>query len=105
MDREPTELPDMFQCIAITLLMLRGAWRFWRLSRAAALPYLILIGVFPLAYYITHPLMDYRQPIEPAIVVLAVAGALPFRFLKRASVAAQQQQWIGAERANDPASA
>ena len=99
MGREPTELPDMFQCICITLLMLRGAWRFWRLNRAAALPYLILIGVFPLAYYITHPLMDYRQPIEPAIVVLAVAGALPFKFLKRGGAEKQREDWIGAERA------
>jgi hypothetical protein len=55
--------------------MLRGARRFWRQNRAAALPYLVLIAVFPLTYYITHPLMDYRQPIEPAIIVLATAGA------------------------------
>jgi hypothetical protein len=25
--------------------------------------------------------MDYRQPIEPAIVVLAIAGVLPWRRL------------------------
>lgn len=77
MRREPTELPNMFYCICVTLLMLRGAWRLWRMNRDRALPYLVLIGIFPLAYYITHPLMDYRQPIEPAIVVLAVAGAVP----------------------------
>jgi 4-amino-4-deoxy-L-arabinose transferase-like glycosyltransferase len=76
MHREPTELGNMFYCICVLLLMLRGAWRLWRTNREAALPYLVLIGIFPLAYYITHPLMDYRQPIEPAIVVLAVAGAV-----------------------------
>jgi hypothetical protein len=75
MNREPFELPNLFFCGGITLLMLRGARRFWRQNRAAALPYLVLIAVFPLTYYITHPLMDYRQPIEPAIIVLATAGA------------------------------
>ncbi|MGC9225181.1 MAG: hypothetical protein ACP5E2_14795, partial [Terracidiphilus sp.] len=50
----------------------------WRRNRAAALPYLVLVCVFPLTYYITHPLMDYREPIEPAIIVLATAGSLSF---------------------------
>ena len=63
----------------MTLLMLRGARRLWRENRDAALPYFILIAIFPLAYYITHPAMDYRQPIEPAVVVLAIAGWFPGR--------------------------
>jgi 4-amino-4-deoxy-L-arabinose transferase-like glycosyltransferase len=81
LQREPYDPGNIFYLSVITLLMLRGARRLWSRNRAAALPYLVLIGVFPLAYYITYPLMDYRQPIEPAIVVLAVAGALA---LKRA---------------------
>ena len=60
----------------------RGIRRLWRIDPQALLPYLVLICVFPLTYYITHPLMDYRQPIEPAIIVLAVAGALPLRQIK-----------------------
>ena len=36
--------------------------------------------------------MDYRQPIEPEIIVLAVAGLIPFRKM-------QSDKWIGAERA------
>jgi hypothetical protein len=71
----------MFYASCMTLLMLRGASRLWRLNRTALLPYLALICIFPLTYYITHPLMDYRQPIEPAIVVLAIAGALPLKRL------------------------
>ncbi len=77
MQREPFELPNIFFCGGMTLLMLRGARRLWRENPDAALPYLILIAVFPLAYYITHPAMDYRQPIEPAILVLAIAGWIP----------------------------
>jgi hypothetical protein len=66
----------------MTLLMLRGARRLWRENRNAALPYLVLIAIFPLAYYITHSWMDSRQPIEPAIVVLAVAGWIPGKSLQ-----------------------
>jgi hypothetical protein len=42
--------------------------------------------------------MDYRQPIEPAILVLAVSGALPFRRLHPSRAI----HWIGAERALEP---
>jgi hypothetical protein len=54
--------------------LLIGARDWWRRDRDAALPYLLAIAIFPIAYYISHPLMDYRQPIEPEIVVLVVVG-------------------------------
>jgi 4-amino-4-deoxy-L-arabinose transferase-like glycosyltransferase len=75
--REPFQLPNIFFCGAVTLMMLRGARRLWREDRDAALPYLVLVLFFPLTYYVTHPWMDFRQPIEPAIVVLAIAAWLP----------------------------
>jgi hypothetical protein len=62
--------------------MLCGIRRFWRQNRAALWPYLVLIGIFPLTYYLTKPIMDYRQAIEPAVVVLAVSGVLPWRRIK-----------------------
>jgi len=80
---EPTELPNMFYVCSVTLLMLRGLRRLLRANPSAAVPYLILVGVFPLTYYLSLVLMDYRQPIEPAIVVLAVAGAVPFQRMPR----------------------
>jgi hypothetical protein len=93
--REPFELPNLFFCGSLTLLMLRGVRRFWRLNRAAVLPYLVLIAVFPLTYYLSHPLIDYRQPIEPAILVLVIAGAQPWKRLQPSGL----NRWIGAERA------
>lgn len=89
---EPTELPLMFMLLCVTAFMLRGVLRFWRENRVAGLPYFILIAVFPLSYYVTLALMDYRQPIEPEVIVLAVAGLIPFRKM-------QSDKWIGAERA------
>jgi len=71
---EPFQLPNVFFCSSLTLLLLIGARDWWRRDRDAALPYLLSIALFPIAYYISHPLMDYRQPIEPEIVILVVAG-------------------------------
>ena len=96
-EREPFELPNMFFCGVITLLMLRGARRFWILNRTASLPYLLLIAAFPLTYYISHPLMDYRQPIEPAIMVLAIVGAVPWRAMELVRAKLPASPWIGAE--------
>ncbi len=76
---EPFQLPNVFFCSSLTLLMLFGMRSWWRMDSDAALPYLILIVVFPLTYYISHPLMDYRQPIEPVIVPLIVVGVQSLR--------------------------
>jgi 4-amino-4-deoxy-L-arabinose transferase-like glycosyltransferase len=92
---QPEAIGNMFYVTCMTLLMLRGICRFWRFNRVALLPYLVLIGLFPITYYITHPMMDYRQAIEPAIVVLAIAGAFPWRRIKPG----QANLWIGAESA------
>jgi len=72
---EPLDVPNVFFCSGITVLMVLGAQRCWRRNRKAALPYLLLLLIFPLPYYATHTSMDYRQPIEPEIIVL-VAIAL-----------------------------
>jgi 4-amino-4-deoxy-L-arabinose transferase-like glycosyltransferase len=76
---QPYEPGNIFYVCTITFLMLRGIRRLWHANRSALLPYLVLICIFPITYYITHPLMDYRQPIEPAIIVLAVAGTVPWK--------------------------
>ena len=92
---QPYEPANVFYVCSITFLMLRGVRRLWRRDRSACLPYLALIGIFPITYYITHPLMDYRQPIEPAIVVLAVSGALSFK-------RARGREWAGAQKVLAP---
>ena len=76
---DPTGPPLMFYVIGMTVLMLLGIRRLWHWNREDLMPYLVLVGIFPITYYLSLVLMDYRQPIEPAIVVLAVAGAMKFR--------------------------
>ncbi len=73
---QPYTPENVFYVSTVTLFMLLGIRSLWRTNRTTAMPYLLLIGSFPITYYLTHPMMDYRQPLEPAVIVLAVAGAL-----------------------------
>jgi 4-amino-4-deoxy-L-arabinose transferase-like glycosyltransferase len=91
---QPYELGNIFQVILVTVLMLVGIRRRWRTDRMSVLPYLVLVCIFPLTYYVTHSLMDYRQPIEPAILVLAVAGAIPIRHLRASRVSLKANPWL-----------
>ena len=101
---QPYEPFNVVYVGGMTLLMLRGIRRLWRQNRPAVLPYLAFVGIFPLTYYITHPLMDYSQPIAPAIVVMAVAGALPLRrWTKSPSPESQGDGPISAKLAQEPA--
>jgi hypothetical protein len=72
--KEPLDVPNFFFCTAVTVFMLRGGRRLWRHSRPMALPSVVLIAVFPVTYYLSHSSMDYRQPIEPVIVILTTVG-------------------------------
>lgn len=74
--KEPLDVPNLFFCSAVSFWMLRGLRRLWHYRRSAAVPLAVLLIVFPLTYYVTHASMDYRQPIEPVVVVLATIGVL-----------------------------
>jgi hypothetical protein len=76
---EPLDVPNVFFCTCITLFMLQGILRWWREDRTHASPFLILLLVFPVPYYLTHSSMDYRQPIEPQIVILVTIGLFGIR--------------------------
>jgi 4-amino-4-deoxy-L-arabinose transferase-like glycosyltransferase len=84
MRQEPTQLPNVFMCTSLTLLLLFGARGWWRRDRSGCLAYLLTIAIFPVAYYVSHPLMDYRQPIEPEIVILVVLGLREAKWRVRA---------------------
>jgi 4-amino-4-deoxy-L-arabinose transferase-like glycosyltransferase len=71
---EPFDIPNVFFCASVTLLMLRGLHRWLKEDPSQAFRYLITFIVFPLPYYLTHSSMDYRQPIEPQIVIVVALG-------------------------------
>ncbi len=76
---EYLDVPNFFFCTCITFFMLRGIRRWWHAAPGDALPYLIVVLFFPITYYLSHASMDYRQPIEPQIIILATIGAFGFR--------------------------
>jgi hypothetical protein len=94
---EPTEIPDMFFSIGITFFMLFGARRLGRRDRTAVLPYIILVAIFPITYYLTHASPDYRQPIEPEILALVSVGVLSFREFGQSLLGADRQEQYAEE--------
>jgi hypothetical protein len=59
-------------CTGLTILALIGLRKAFQNRNATAIPYLILILVFPACYYTTSPEVYYRRPIDPMLLVLAV---------------------------------
>ena len=76
---QPTQIPDMFFSIGLTIFMLIGARKLWLRDKTAALPYVLLMALFPFTYFLTHASPDYRQPIEPEIIALVSTGILSLR--------------------------
>ena len=72
---EPFHIPNVFFTTAMTLLMAVGLRCAWQNGKSEAiLPLLLVLIVFPLIFYLTHPSMDYRHPLDPIIVIFACYG-------------------------------
>lgn len=73
---EPLDVPNVPFCTALGMLTFFGSWTLLRQHRRPALCFLAMLVIFPFPYYLTHASIDYREPIEPEIVVLiAIGGA------------------------------
>jgi hypothetical protein len=48
-----------------------GAFVALRYKGTAAVPYFMVLLIFPLVYYVTHTFPTYRYPIEPTMLILA----------------------------------
>ena len=82
---EPLQLPLIFFNTALFVMILTGLSVAWRNRDRKAIPLAIMLVCQPLVYYVTHPAIEYRHAIDPAIVVLAVFGAVRFRARHNAS--------------------
>ena len=71
---EPFQIPNAVFCSSLTLLMLLGIRKAWRRQPRGAIPFVLILVILPMAYYVTHPCMDYRHIIDPEIVMLAAYG-------------------------------
>jgi 4-amino-4-deoxy-L-arabinose transferase-like glycosyltransferase len=79
---EPFDPLNIVFCTASTFLAIVGLSKAFRKVPDIAMPYALVLLVFPLVYYVTHSDMAYRHPLDPEIVVLAsyaVVSWLPKR--------------------------
>jgi 4-amino-4-deoxy-L-arabinose transferase-like glycosyltransferase len=68
--------PQPHTWLPVSLLAWAGAIvGLWR-KRPGAVPFVLVLVVFPAIYYVTHPWPTYRHPMEPLMVVLAVYAVL-----------------------------
>jgi len=56
----------------VSVLAFLGLFAAFRNGHPAVPLFAVILIVFPLVYYVTHPTPRYRHPIEPAMVLLAV---------------------------------
>jgi 4-amino-4-deoxy-L-arabinose transferase-like glycosyltransferase len=100
---EPMDLPNVPFCIFLTIFMVRGLLQWWRRDRRASLPYLIALLVFPIPYYLTHSSTDYRQPIEPIIVIFVTIGLFGLSARQRSTATVSNNTDMAAGEAESPA--
>jgi len=73
---EPFDPANIFFCSAFTFLAIAGLRQVWRRAPDKALPYALVLLVYPLVYYFTHSDISYRHPLDPEIVILASCAVL-----------------------------
>ena len=76
---DETGLPNVLFYSLVSLLALTGLHRAIQDRRDGAIPLVIPLIVFPVVYYLTHPQVRYRHPIDPIVVVFMAYGALALR--------------------------
>jgi 4-amino-4-deoxy-L-arabinose transferase-like glycosyltransferase len=67
---EPFDPANIFFCTLFTVFALAGLRKAFRDRRDMAILYALILGTFPIIFYITHPDLAYRHPIDPEIVIL-----------------------------------
>jgi 4-amino-4-deoxy-L-arabinose transferase-like glycosyltransferase len=85
MKNEPFQFPNTFFCTGLTLLAFAGLRRLWRSHNEWTAIYIIPLLIYPLVYYVTHPGIDYRHPIDPLIAILVATAAAGFRGKRKAA--------------------
>ena len=75
---EPLDPPNILVDTTMSILGLLGLRRVFRIEPSLGMRFAIVLLLFPLTYYVTHPETYYFRPVDPLIVVLAavaVAGS------------------------------
>jgi hypothetical protein len=78
--QEPLDPWDIFFCSIYTLLLLLGLRMLWGNSREKAVLFTLMLLLFPSVYYLTHPEMSYRLPVDAVAGIILVSYWLTCRF-------------------------
>ena len=74
-DRDPLYLKAFIVLnVLLAVFTLLGALFARRTTPEEAFPYLMILLVFPLVFYLTHSSLRYRFPMDPIMMVLAAYG-------------------------------
>jgi hypothetical protein len=90
---EPMTVPNILMTCLLSILAARGLILAFRRNRRFALLFASLLLAQPVVYYITHPSMAYRHPVDPVLVLLGVA-AFTARKLRREVPAANSEAQV-----------
>ena len=60
----------------VSILAWTGLILAFRRQRVEAVPYGIVLLLFPVVYYVTHTYNTYRHPMEPVMLLLAASAAM-----------------------------
>jgi 4-amino-4-deoxy-L-arabinose transferase-like glycosyltransferase len=74
MKDNPGQAGNIPLCTAISIFAFIGLRRTFHYDRNAAWAFAICLIVYPIIYYLTTYEIPYRHPLEPLLVILAVAG-------------------------------
>src|SRR5208337_464977 len=81
--QEPLDPWNIFFSSTYTLLLVLGLCRLWSNNREIALLFTLMLLLFPSVYYLTHPEMSYRLPIDAAAGIILVSYWLTSRFTSK----------------------
>jgi 4-amino-4-deoxy-L-arabinose transferase-like glycosyltransferase len=71
---EPFAVPNIFIATLLSALAAVGLARAFSRARRFAVLFAWLLLVFPAVYYVTHPSMLYRHPLDPVLALLGVSA-------------------------------
>ena len=79
---EPFAFANIGFRTTLTVLMLVGMRRAYRLGREFIVPFALVLFSYPVVYYVTHPGMQYQLALDPLVVIfigVLAAGFVKFR--------------------------
>ena len=71
---EPLDPPNILVATTFSVLALLGLRRVFQLDWAIGVRFAIVLGCFPLVYYLSHPETYYFRPVDPLLAVLAAVA-------------------------------